>query len=245
MLSADGTHRELSRLKLLETKYTPVDNRATRSAARRHYQNRKAVALCTYFGCSASPKAGRTLCHKHLARMSERNKKRVRARKAKGVCVYCGTRPQFWGIRCVLCRQLFAKHPLPYGARRALRLYREAEKKCEIEQRQVQARFAVRKLLATGHVNGDYAKALRLYAGLDTGVWRTYEEVGGLMHRTKERVRQLLYPSKVILSEMLGGNLPWKPPSEKRPSLPNEKSWREPRWSRGSKGHMRASVTHY
>ena len=60
---------------------------------------------------------------------------------------------------------MFAKHPLPFGARRALRLYREAEHEREREQIEVEARHAVRKLLASGDINGDAAKALGLYAG--------------------------------------------------------------------------------
>jgi hypothetical protein len=91
-----------------------------------------------------------------------------------------------------------------------LRLYREAERLFELEQRQAHARFAIRKLLAAGEVTGDREKALRLYAGLDAGHWRTYQEVGRLMNLSKERVRQLLNPSKAILTRMLAGNVPWK-----------------------------------
>jgi hypothetical protein len=113
-----------------------------------------------------------------------------------------------------------------------LRLYRKAERKFEIEQRQAQARCAIRKLLARRDLNGDHAKALRLYAGLDTDHWRTGVEVGKLMGISRERVRQLLYPSKVILAEMLGGNVPWKPLTPKPSASSQEKSWREPKWAR-------------
>ncbi|HKP37578.1 MAG TPA: hypothetical protein VJT71_12040 [Pyrinomonadaceae bacterium] len=151
--------------------------------------------------------------------MVKRLKKVIERRKSKGLCVYCGVRPQFWGVRCVICRQLFVKDPLPYGAKKALRLYREAEKQFEIESRQVQARFSIRTLLATGDIRGDYAKALRLYAGVDDGQWRTYEQVGTLMHLSKERVRQLLEPSKRLLANVLGDKIPWKPLSRER-SMP-------------------------
>jgi hypothetical protein len=109
-------------------------------------------------------------CRKHLGSMSKANRQRVRERKAKGICIYCGERPQFWSVRCLICRQLLVKHKdaLPWGARRALRLYRDAERRHQIEGQQTQARFAVRKLLATQTITGNYARALRLYAGVDT-----------------------------------------------------------------------------
>jgi hypothetical protein len=119
-------------------------------------------------------------------------------------------------VRCVICRQRFAKDPLPIGARRALRLYREAEKQYRIEQIQIAARLAVRNLLATGELNGKSARAWRLYVGVDNGKWRTYLEVGRLMKMSKERVRQLLQPAKIKLARILGHDLPWKPVAEKR-----------------------------
>jgi hypothetical protein len=119
-------------------------------------------------------------------------------------------------VRCVICRQRFAKDPLPIGARRALRLYREAEKQYRIEQIQIAARLAVRNLLATGELNGKSARAWRLYVGVDNGKWRTYLEVGRLMKMSKERVRQLLQPAKIKLARILGHDLPWKLVAEKR-----------------------------
>jgi hypothetical protein len=111
------------------------------------------------------------------------------------MCADCGEQPQFWGIRCLLCWQRFKKgaKTLPSGATRALRLYRDAERKLVIELRQANARFEIRKLLATGDIAGDQEKALRLYAGVDDGQWRNYAEVGRLMRISRERVRQLLY----------------------------------------------------
>ena len=144
--------------------------------------------------------------------MSQRNKKRCQTRKDKGLCIHCGLRPQFWGVRCLLCRQQFTpgQNKLPRGLRRALQSYRQAEELFELEQRQVRTRFVIRKLLAMEDITGAPARALRLYAGIEDGSWRTYEQVGQMMHLSKERVRQLLRPSKIILTELLDGKVPWK-----------------------------------
>lgn len=176
----------------------------------RRYDKRKAAGLCGATGCARKPDSGYAHCRRHLQYMSVRNKNRYHERSRVALCIYCGKRPRFWGVRCVICRQRFAKHPLPFGARRALRLYREAEKRREAEQIEVEARYAVRKLLASGVINANAAKALRLYAGTDNGKWRTYSEVGQLMKISKERVRKLLLPSKVALSLTLGDRVPWR-----------------------------------
>lgn len=177
-----------------------------KAATRRSYENRKQVGLCAYFGCRETAKSGRTLCLRHLKRMSRDNRKRINIRKRKGLCITCGNRPQFWGRRCVICRQAAAKAGdlLPRGARRALRLYREAEVKFETEQNQAQTRFAARKLMASEDVSGAHAEALRLHLGLDRDIFRTYAQVGQLMHISRERVRQLLYPAKFILQGSVG-----------------------------------------
>src|SRR5262249_12277765 len=202
-----------------------------RATAQRQYQKRKARGLCAYGGCHSKPAEGNTHCRKHLANMAKGNRQRVRERKAKGLCIYCGERPQFWSVRCIICRQIFVKdkNALPFGARRALRLYREAEQEHELERQQSKARFAIRKLLATEMITGDYARALRLYAGVDTGAWRSYLRVARIMRVSKERVRQLLYASKVTLTEMLDGDVPWPPLAIKNPVSPQEKCWRQPR----------------
>jgi len=214
MLSTDQTQPGLPVPSTLKREPEFADSRPLmRAASRRQYQKRKALGLCAYFGCAAHAKAGRMYCPSHLERMSRCNRRRCRERQQNGLCIYCGLRPPFWGVRCLVCRQIFVKgqSALPAGARRALRLYREDERQFELEQLQVQTRFAVRKLLAGGEVTGDRARALLLYAGLDKGFWRTYREVGEVMKLSRERVRQLLYPSKVELVHMLGGNVPWKP----------------------------------
>src|SRR5215510_6294469 len=178
-------------------------SRGRSPSVKRLYEKRKAEGLCIYFGCPRRRHPGRVSCLKHLQR-SARDVKRIKdERKRQGLCAHCGKRPGFWGIDCIVCRQLKTKHPLPYGARRVLRMYREAEKKFEAECREAKARCAVRKLLARGDITGPRARALELYAGLDHGAWRTYAHVGKLMKISRERVRQLLYPSKVILTEML------------------------------------------
>lgn len=194
--------------------------RSGAASSKRQREKRKAGGLCTYFGCSAKPQPNRQYCSEHLRRMLKRQQKLIDERKKKGLCTYCGTRPQFWGRRCIICRQTRTKNPLPFGARRALRLYREAEKEFELELLQAHARLGIRKLLASGDVKGSHAKVLRLYAGIDRGRWRTYKEVGRLMRLTKERVRQLLEPSKNLLANVLGDKVPWKPVSGGRHSMP-------------------------
>ena len=193
--------------------YSDTALKRKRAASRREYETRKARSLCVYKGCLVSPETGHVHCRKHLDSMARHARARARERKAKGLCIYCGERPQFWSLRCAICRQLFItnKSALPSGAKRALRLYRDAERQHELERRQLHARFAIRKLLETGIVRGDYARALKFYAGLDEGSWRSYSQVAKLMKISKERVRQLLYPSKVILANMLGGETPWPP----------------------------------
>jgi hypothetical protein len=141
--------------------------------------------------------------------MCKSNKERYVQRIQAAVCIYCGTRPPFWGVRCIICRQIFAKDPLPFGARRALRLYRAAEKQSEVEHVQTEARRAVRKLLARGEIKGQRAEALRLYAGLDSGQWRTCVEVGKIMNTSKQNVHHLLLSSKATLANILGDGVPW------------------------------------
>jgi len=178
---------------------------------KRRYEVCKAAGLCSYGGCRARAKAGHTQCRKHLRQLSQSNRQRYRQRSNQASCIYCGQRPGFWGVRCVICRQRFSRDPLPLGARRALQLYREAEERYRSEQNQVAARLVVRRLLASEELKGKSAAAWRLYAGLDNGQWRSYQKVGHLMGLSKERVRQLLRPAKITLAQILGDNLPWKP----------------------------------
>lgn len=237
MLTTDPADLSASFGGLLNWDKNADSNRVRRRAsARLQYQKRKTAGRCVYLGCPAKADPDHKYCQKHLARMSRVNRKRCEARKAQGVCIYCGIRPQFWGVRCLVCRQLFIKNrsALPVGARRALRIYREAEHLYELEQLQTNARFAIRKLLAAGDVTGDRKKALCLYAGLDTGRWRTYQEVGRLMQLSKERIRQLLHPSKVVLTKMLGGRVPWKPLVVENARGPC-RGGTEPKSSRGAK----------
>lgn len=179
-----------------------VANANKKRAARRAYQKRKEAGLCSYSGCPRKAKSGRTLCHTHLQRMSRDNKQRNRIRKKQGLCVSCGIRPPFWGRRCVICRQVSAKNAdvLPRGARRALRLYREAARKFEIEQTHVEKRFSARRLLVTENLPLLQARALTLHLGLDRQIVRSYAEVGVMMRISRERVRQLLAPSNLILA---------------------------------------------
>jgi hypothetical protein len=176
----------------------------------RQYQKRRAEGRCVYFGCPANAAVGRRYCRAHLDEMNDRKKKRSAKRKKSGLCVSCGKLPQFWGVCCVVCRRALKQNSLPFGVKRAIRLFREAENKFEVESRETRARLAVRKLLASKEVCGIRAKALELYAGLDSGKWRDGAQVSKLMGISRERVRQLLQPSKLILTETLKGDVPWK-----------------------------------
>ncbi len=162
----------------------------------RQYLRRKAAGKCTATGCPNDAKPGHTKCRAHLASLSQRHKKRYVSRSGQGLCIYCGERPQFWGVRCVICRQRFFKEVLPSAARKALHGYVEAEKKRDIEHAQVEARFQARKLLLGDRLTAVQAQALRLFVGDDNGSWRTYDEVARLMRVSKQRVHQALSASR-------------------------------------------------
>lgn len=193
--------------------------RKDRVKTKSFYVKRREASLCTYGNCTELPQEGRSQCPMHLQRMRSSERERRNGRIAKGLCSRCGELPKFWGLNCVLCRQMVAADPLPAGARKALRLYRIEQAKQLQRSIEDDTRAAVNDLLSKGTVCGKYAEALRLYVGLDTHEWRTYEQVGKIMRLTKERVRQLLLPSKIILSVQLSGRVPW-------PTKPS-KSWSE------------------
>ena len=130
-------------------------------------------------------------------------------RKNQQLCCACGTRPQFWGLRCVICRQLFAKDPLPRGARQALRRYRELDAVHQGERDRETVRNAARELVSEGNLTVREAEALVLYLGLEDNGWRTYKEVADLMQVSGERVRQLLLGPKAALAES-GLKVPWR-----------------------------------
>lgn len=174
-----------------------------RLASRRNYQKRKAANLCVYTGCAAKPQIDRNYCPQHLRRMSENKKKVERKRKELGLCTNCGLRPQFWSVRCVICRLQVMHDPLPIGARKALRTYRQAERQFQIDQLRSRARFVVQKLLLIEDLRRLEEKALRLLVGLDDGKWRSYAEVGQLMKVTKQRVHKLVAPYKTEISRLL------------------------------------------
>jgi len=94
--------------------------------------------------------------------------------------------------------------PLPLAARRAIKKYGS-------EQLDPERTNAVNALLSSGLLPLKQAKALRLYAGSGTNNCRTYKEVGLLLNISKERVRQLLRPSKLMLEAILRGSVPWRP----------------------------------
>jgi len=104
-----------------------------------------------------------------------------------------------------------SKEAFDREAKRALRLHRKAEARRLPDQIENDARAAVLELLSSNGLRGRQAEALRLYAGIDNGKWRTYDEVGHLMNLSKERVRQLLRPAKLTLSLTLSDRVPWRP----------------------------------
>ena len=173
------------------------------------YLARKQTGLCTYGGCHKSQELGHVYCQKHLQRLRESARTRSNVRMLDGICVSCGKRPQFWGTRCIICRQTYATHPLPFGARRALRVYREDENRRRSEETQRDAQTAALKLISSQEIDGKRAEALRLHLGLIDGKKRSLKQVGEKMGLSRERARQLLLPAKTALGEML---------SEQRPS---------------------------
>ena len=184
------------------------------------YLQRKAAGLCSHGRCPARADPGHTHCQTHLQTMAVRALERRNDRIAQSLCIHCGVRPPFWGRRCVICRQDFAKHPLPYGARRALRLYRQAEERRRLELIRKEAQVEARKLLASGRADGKAGETLRLYMGLDDGKWLSYRQIGGLLNLSGEFVRQLLLPAKIALSQTLSNRIPWRPLEQ---PLPNRK----------------------
>jgi hypothetical protein len=189
--------------------HSDVDLRDTKKKKAK-YRKRRTDGLCGYGCCSEKAEPGRSQCQRHLQKMSERAQERRNERIAGGLCISCGERPQFWGRHCILCRKVYSSNPLPYGARRALRLYREAEARRDRLKNQREIREAVLKLLASGQISEKSAEALRLYAGIEFVKWRTYEEVGKLMNLSRERVRQLLLPLKHTLNVELSCGVPWR-----------------------------------
>lgn len=138
--------------------------------------------LCEYFGCLDPPKEGHTSCQTHLKKMLayslELRAKRIRAK----ACIDCGKRPQWWTLRCVMCRANISSG-LPAGALRALRQYRRFE---AINERREKAEEAVALLS-----NERERRIFTLRHGLSDGVDRTLEEIGVELEITRERVRQI------------------------------------------------------
>jgi DNA-binding transcriptional regulator YiaG len=160
------------------------------------YRKRRADGLCAYGYCPEKAEPGHAQCQRHLQKMRARAIERRKERIAEGICISCGERPQFWGLKCILCRTVRSNNPLPYGARRALRLHREAEEKRHKLEVQREVREVALQLLTSNQFPGKSAEALRLYAGFDNGQWRTYRQVGQLMNLSGERVRQMILPLK-------------------------------------------------
>ena len=166
--------------------------------------------MCTFPSCTERAEPARHGCHWHL-RDAARRAAEIRARRnAEGLCVRCGKRPKFWGVRCIICRQPNGRSPLPPCALKAIRLHRKAEAQLESNRRKERAREAARALLASGKVPDRAGQALRLYVGLDGHQWRSYHQIAKLMKLSRERVRKLLLPSKFVLEVELAGKVPWR-----------------------------------
>lgn len=186
-------------------------NAKSRQWQRQKYLERTAAGLCSHGNCSAPSDLGHRQCQPHLRLMAKRARERIQQRKAQGLCVQCGKQPQFWGVRCIICRQLFAKNPLASGARNALRKYRENERQTLLKQLEAETRAEVQEMIASNQVWGKKALALRLYVGLDGGERLTYQEIAELLHTTKQNVHQLIRPAKNLLHSKLSGRVPWAP----------------------------------
>ena len=174
------------------------------------YQKRKEAGLCCYGTCTSQTTADHTLCQSHLSRMSRQKLTIYEYRKNQKRCRTCGVRPQFWGMRCIICRELVTKNPLPRGARRALREYRKLESRKVQNEARERFRNAARELIAGGSLKVKEQEALRYYLGLNDNEWRTHQQVADLMNVSAERVRQLLLPSKKLLSMLVGTTTPWR-----------------------------------
>jgi hypothetical protein len=154
-----------------------------REASKREFQDRVSQGMCGYFGCPNRQKLGRTQCPRHLDEMIAYSAARRAKRKQKKLCIDCGERPGWWGVRCVVCRTGYVKDPLPLGARKALRRHRRLE---AIASRRYQAQQALalvtdaraRQVLISRH-------------GLADSVDRTLEEIGTALGVTRERIRQI------------------------------------------------------
>lgn len=177
-----------------------ADKLRNRKQRRTIYEDRRAAGLCGYGYCSKNPESGHAVCATHRTKMCRRAAERRKEREASGICSGCGKLPQFWGKKCILCRQLYTKDPLPAGAKRALREYRRAEAKGEQNHRDEVELHTILELIGSRRITGDAREVLRLYAGIEFGKRRTYGEVGKLMNLSRERVRQLLLPAKMALT---------------------------------------------
>ena len=180
------------------------------------YQKRRQAGLCCYGTCSAETKDGRAFCTSHLRRMVTQVSTIYERRAARKLCFRCGMRPQFWGKRCVICRQLVARDPLPRGAKAALRKYRQREAQYSRELSREAVRAAGRELVAGGSLTGRQQEALQLYLGLEDNGWRTHGQVAELMNLSAERVRQLLLPAKTALASALGQKVRRRPATKNR-----------------------------
>lgn len=153
-----------------------------RGWAKRVTEERKAAGLCTTSPCPNPPKPGHVMCQEHLNAMLVASKERRQRRRQAQLCGDCGTRPQWFGVRCVLCRSKYTKSPLPVGAIRAINEYRRNE---VITARRSMAAAACEFI----HARDKQMVSLR--HGLIDGYDWTLEEIGHEFGCTREYVRQV------------------------------------------------------
>lgn len=214
--------KEMSSTKTAITKPAKLKDLTRRQL---RYLRRKAAGLCCYGTCPGEVKDGAVFCNSHLRQMVNKVSRIHKRRTKRKLCRDCGTRPHFWGTRCIICRQLQTKDPLPRGARQALRKYRAQEAQGLLEQNREKVRSVGRQLVAGGTLSSRQAEALKLYLGLEDNSWRSHKQVARLMHLSAERVRQLLIPPKQTLQSLLGGEPLWRSAKRTRRHRLPRSSW--------------------
>jgi ribosomal protein S27AE len=122
------------------------------------------------------------MCQKHLDEMLAYSNERRKARKKAKVCIECGDAPQWFGLRCVLCRARYVKGALSLGAIKALKKYRRNEAIADRRREAIKARE-----LLTNRAK----EVISLRHGLVDGFDWSLEEIGQKFSCTRERIRQI------------------------------------------------------
>lgn len=130
------------------------------------------------------------MCTRHLKRLLRYTEMRRSQRIKAKLCIDCANMPQFWGLRCVICRQRHSVGVLPPGARKALAKYRQRD---TVAVRVQQAQVAVDRLKTYNPrlISPHAVEILTMRHGLSDHIDRTLEEVGAAFSVTRERIRQI------------------------------------------------------